>query len=72
LDFDLTFGIDYPDWVPLEDITIGITSSPDYIDNTPLHLLPITGLYATTEVEFVWTLLGLHNFDIDHWDPFDD
>ena len=71
-DFDLTFGIDYPDWVPLDDITIGITSSPDYIDNTPLHLLPITGLYATTEMDFIWTLLGLHDFDIDHWDPFDD
>jgi hypothetical protein len=50
----------------------GFLNIKDYIDNTPIHLVPGDELIFANPIpgsDFVFTFVGLHRFD-DHFDPF--
>src|SRR5262249_17952251 len=69
------FALDF--WAPKVDLTIsipvlgdfGLFNAPDWTDNTPIHLIPVTGLYFRHLHDVVYTFDGFSTF-ASHFDPF--
>jgi hypothetical protein len=69
------FALDF--WAPRVDLSIslpilgdfGLFNAPDWTDNTPIHLIPVTGLYFRHLHDVLYTFDGFSTF-ASHFDPF--